>query len=37
VFTTDRAPVPEDALLAVLREEAHMVRARLDAGTPLLG
>jgi HD superfamily phosphohydrolase len=37
VFTTDRAPVPEDALLAVLREEAHVVRGRLDAGTPLLG
>jgi HD superfamily phosphohydrolase len=37
VFTTDRAPVPEARVLAVLREEADVVRARLDAGTALLG
>ncbi len=37
VFTTNRAPVPEDRVLAVLRDDADVVRARLDAGTPLLG
>ena len=37
VFTTDRAPVPEDRVLMALREEADVVRARLDAGTALLG
>jgi hypothetical protein len=37
VFTTDRAPVPEARVLAALREEADVVRARLDAGTALLG
>jgi uncharacterized protein len=37
VFTTDRAPVPEARVLAVLREEAEVVRARLDAGSALLG
>ena len=37
VFTTDRAPVPEQRVLTALREDADVVRARLDAGTPLLG
>ncbi|WP_309669065.1 HD domain-containing protein [Gemmatimonas sp.] len=37
VFTTDRAPVPEARVLAALREDADVVRARLDAGTALLG
>lgn len=37
VFTTNRAPVPEDRVLAVLRDDADVVRTRLDAGTPLLG
>ena len=37
VFTTDRAAVPEQRVLSALREEADVVRARLDAGTPLLG
>ncbi len=37
VFTTDRAPVPEARVLAVLREDADVVRSRLDAGTALLG
>jgi len=37
VFTTDRAPVPEARVLAALRQEADVVRARLDAGTALLG
>ncbi|WP_310571616.1 HD domain-containing protein [Gemmatimonas sp.] len=37
VFTTDRAPVPEARVLAALREDAEVVRARLDAGTALLG
>lgn len=37
VFTTNRAPVPEERVLAVLRDDADVVRARLDAGTPLLG
>lgn len=36
VFTTDRAPVPEARVLAALREDADVVRARLDAGTALL-
>jgi hypothetical protein len=37
VFTTDRAPVPEDRVLAALRQDADVVRGRLDAGTALLG
>ncbi len=37
VFTTDRAPVPEGRVLSALREDAEVVRARLDAGTALLG
>jgi HD superfamily phosphohydrolase len=37
VFTTDRAPVPEERVLMALREDADVVRARLDAGTALLG
>ena len=37
VFTTDRAPVPEERVLRALREDADVVRARLDAGTALLG
>lgn len=37
VFTVDRAPVPEAPVLAVLRRDADVVRARLDAGTALLG
>ena len=37
VFTTDRAPVPEERVLSALREDAEVVRARLDAGTALLG
>ena len=37
VFTTDRAPVPEERVLAALRQDADVVRARLDAGTALLG
>jgi HD superfamily phosphohydrolase len=37
VFTTDRAPVPEGRVLSALREESEGVRARLDAGTALLG
>lgn len=37
VFTTDRAPVPEGRVLSALREDSELVRARLDAGTALLG
>jgi len=37
VFTTDRAPVPEGRVLSALREDSEVVRARLDAGTALLG
>ena len=37
VFTTDRAPVPEERVLTALREDADVVRTRLDAGTALLG
>ena len=37
VFTTDRAPVPEGRVLSALREDSVVVRARLDAGTALLG
>jgi uncharacterized protein len=37
VFTTDRAPVPEARVLAALREDADVVRGRLDAGAALLG
>ncbi|QJR34600.1 HD domain-containing protein [Gemmatimonas groenlandica] len=37
VFTTDRAPVPEARVLRALREDADVVRTRLDAGTALLG
>ena len=37
VFTTDRAPVPEERVLSALREDSELVRARLDAGTALLG
>jgi len=37
VFTIDRAPVPEERVLAALRQDADVVRARLDAGTALLG
>jgi HD superfamily phosphohydrolase len=36
VFTADRAPVPTDAIVALLHCEADIVRARLDAGHPLL-
>ncbi len=37
VFTIGRAPVPEERVLMALREDADVVRARLDAGTRLLG
>ncbi len=37
VLTIDRAPVPSERVLSVLREDAEVVRARLDAGTPQLG
>ena len=37
VFTTDRAPVPEGRVLSALRDDSEVVRARLDAGTALLG
>ena len=37
VVTTDRAPVPEERVLTALREDADVVRTRLDAGTALLG
>ena len=37
VFTTDRGPGPEARVLAVLREDADVVRGRLDAGAALLG
>ncbi len=37
VFTIDRAPVPEHRVLAALREDAEVVRSRLDAGAALLG
>ena len=37
VFTTGRAPVPEARVRAVLREDADVVRARLNAGAALLG
>ena len=37
VFTTDRAPVPEGRVLSALSEDSEVVRARLDAGTALLG
>jgi len=36
VFTTDRAPVPERALLALVAKSAEDVRERLDRGLPLL-
>lgn len=36
VLTVGRAPVPSERVLAVLREDAEVVRAQLDAGTPLL-
>ena len=37
VFTVDRAPVPESALLALVALPAHAVRDRLGRGQPLLG
>jgi hypothetical protein len=37
VFTAGRAPVPAAQVLAALRLDAAEVRARLQAGTPLLG
>jgi HD superfamily phosphohydrolase len=36
VYTTDRAPVPEAALLALVSEPAEAVRDRLEAGRSLL-
>jgi HD superfamily phosphohydrolase len=36
VLTVNRAPVPSERVLAVLREDAEVVRAQLDTGTPLL-
>lgn len=36
VFTANRAPVPADQVLAVLRMDADMVRRRLDQGEQLL-
>jgi HD superfamily phosphohydrolase len=36
VLTADRAPVPAERVLAVLRLEAAEVRERLDRGAPLL-
>jgi HD superfamily phosphohydrolase len=37
VLTANRAPVPAERVLAVLRLEASEVRARLASGSPLLG
>lgn len=37
VFTAGRAPVPAEQVLAALRLDAAEVRARLQAGAPLLG
>lgn len=36
VFTADRAPIPVERVLRVLRQDAEWVHARLDAGAPLL-
>jgi len=36
VFTADRAPVPTERVVNVLRMDAADVRAKLDAGLPLL-
>jgi len=36
VFTADRAPVPTERVVNVLRMDAADVRAKLDAGSPLL-
>ncbi len=36
VFTSDRAPVPAERLLATLRQDAAAVRERLDRGLALL-
>jgi len=36
VFTAKRADIPSEAILRVLQHDAHVVRARLDAGEPLL-
>jgi uncharacterized protein len=36
VFTVDRAPVPEAALLALVAQPADAVRARLARGAALL-
>lgn len=37
VFTADRAPVPESALLTMLQQDAAHLRERLDRDRPLLG
>lgn len=37
VFTADRAPIPTDAVLRVLQQDAASVRDRLDRGVALLG
>jgi hypothetical protein len=37
VFTVDRAPVPEQALLALVSRSAADVRDRLSRGAALLG
>lgn len=36
VFTADRVAIPVDRVLRVLQQDAEWVRARLDAGVPLL-
>ena len=36
VFTADRAPIPTDRVLRVLRQDAAAVRERLDKAEPLL-
>lgn len=37
VFTADRAPIPTDAVLRVLQQDAASVRDRLDRGVALIG
>ncbi len=37
VFTADRAAIPTDRVLAVLRQDAESVRERLDRGVALMG
>ncbi|MCC6244781.1 MAG: HD domain-containing protein [Gemmatimonadaceae bacterium] len=37
VFTADRAPIPTEAVLRVLQQDAESVRERLDRGLALIG